>query len=163
MASDTIYIGLDPGVSGGMAAVRCDGSIFAIAAWDSEASAHEFISAVQDEAGDSYHDCNIEAAIERVGGFIKGNPAPGSAMFKFGESFGWLRGLLAGKQIPYCTVRPQDWQKGLGVTGKQLARKRSLKDIAAQRFPQAKPTLKTADALLIADWLRRQSVGQNRS
>ena len=150
---ETIYLGIDPGTSGGMAAMYANGALIKAVAWSSESEAVDFISNLQgDELG------LVEAVIERVGGFIKGNPAPGSAMFRFGESFGWLRGFLAGSRIAYCTVRPQDWQKGLGVIGEKAARKRSLRDIASQRFPDAKPTLKTADAILLADWLRRQSV-----
>ena len=32
-------------------------------------------------------------------------------MFKFGSGWGLVRGILAGRQIPYVLVRPQEWQK----------------------------------------------------
>lgn len=147
-----IFVGIDPGESGGMTAMFADSSILFARPWKGEVEAIESIQFAAEHGG-------VEAAIERVGGFIQGNPMPGSKMFRFGESYGWLRGLMSGLRIPYCTVRPQDWQKGLGIKKCERGeRKRALRDLAAQRFPDVKATLKTADSILIAEWLRRETV-----
>jgi hypothetical protein len=54
-------------------------------------------------------------------------------------------------------VRPQTWQKNLGIgTSRTCASKtewkNKLKALAQRKFPDAKVTLATADALLILDY-----------
>ena len=104
----------------------------------------------------------ISAVMEQVGGYIRprgkdGGAQPGSAMFNFGEGFGFLRGVLMGLGIPLRMVRPQEWQKQLclGAPADKSARKRALKSKAQELYPGLKPTLKTCDALLILDWANR--------
>jgi hypothetical protein len=101
------------------------------------------------------------AYMEQVGGFIAGNPAPGSAMFNFGDGYGYLRGILAALRVELRLVRPQVWQKGIpGIAGAVKGqRKRALKEHAARLFPHLKVTLKTADALCIADYAIRMERG----
>lgn len=101
----------------------------------------------------------VVAYVEQVQGHI-GKPQPGSAMFKFGQSFGYWLGLLAAFHVRTVLVRPQTWQKGLiGSTLKGADRKRALRDEAARRFPQVKVTLDNADALLLLDYAQRQAEG----
>lgn len=98
----------------------------------------------------------VVAYVEQVGGHI-GKPQPGSAMFRFGQSFGYWLGLLAALHVRTVLVRPQVWQKGLtGSTLKGPDRKRALRDEAARRFPQVKVTLDNCDALLLLDYAQRQ-------
>ena len=98
----------------------------------------------------------VFACIEKVGGYIAGNAAPGSAMFNFGENYGFWQGMLMGLSIPLHIVTPQKWQSGLNGLAKKTGaeRKRALKDCAAQMYPQCKVTLQTCDALLIAHWAK---------
>lgn len=94
---------------------------------------------------------SVTAVIEQVGAM----PGQGvTSMFSFGENFGWWQGLLNGLGVPFQRVRPQEWQKGLAGLQKLKGadRKRRLKSLAAEQFPNAKPTLATADALLIGAW-----------
>jgi Holliday junction resolvasome RuvABC endonuclease subunit len=78
-----------------------------------------------------------------------------STSFKFGEVTGFMRGLLAANKLPYDRVAPQTWQR-IYLHGKKFEktaeRKRALKAIAEELFPAMKPTLQTADAMLIANW-----------
>jgi len=84
------------------------------------------------------------------------------SMFKFGMNYGIWKGILASFGIPFREITPRTWQKG--VIAKAQDKKPAL--AAAQRmFPQAKLTGPRggakdgrADALLIADWCRRQYV-----
>jgi hypothetical protein len=98
------------------------------------------------------------AYLEQVGGYIKGQPQPGSSMFKFGEGFGWIKGVLAAYQIPFIRIRPQTWQKSFSAIRRpgedKTAHKRRLKAIAAERYPHLAPqiTLLTADSLLLLDY-----------
>jgi hypothetical protein len=95
---------------------------------------------------------SLVAYVEQVGGYI-GKPQPGSAMFKFGTSYGRALGALEALRIRTVLVRPQVWQKtiGLGSTLKGPDRKRALRDIAKRLYPQHGVTLANCDALLILE------------
>lgn len=72
------------------------------------------------------------AVIEQVSGYI-GNSQPGSAMFKFGQSYGTLRMALTAAYIPFDEVRPATWQKAMGVAPrKKLKAKRGTKEKLAE-------------------------------
>lgn len=97
--------------------------------------------------------------IEKVSGFI-GNARPGSHMFKFGEGFGFLKGVLMATGWKIILVRPQAWMKDLGLCNSQKLPtnkwKNVLKDEACRLYPDQKPTLATADALLILEYARKE-------
>jgi hypothetical protein len=102
------------------------------------------------------------AYLELVGGYIGGAGAPGSAMFNFGDGYGYLRGCLAMAKVKTILVRPQKWQKGIpgcggGIKGPE--RKRALKEHAARLFPDLTVTLATADALGIAHYAAQEERG----
>ena len=155
----TRILSIDPGASGGVVELYPDGQVSAIAMPD-EADLRDTIAAFAQMArteGD-----RAVCYLELVGGFIAGNPVPGSAMFNFGNGYGYVRGLLAANGIETRLVRPQTWQAGIpGVRGEKDKgnRKRALKEHAARLFPALKVTLSTADALCIADYARRQENG----
>jgi hypothetical protein len=92
--------------------------------------------------------------IEKVGGYIGGKGAPGSAMFNFGRNVGFLHGLIAASKTRVIEVPPQRWQKTIGAgTSKTHGKnwKSHLKGLAQQRQPSLHITLKTADAVLIME------------
>jgi hypothetical protein len=105
---------------------------------------------------------DLVCVLEEVGGFA-GKAQPGSAMFRFGEHFGFIKGAVQALGIRLVLVRPQVWQKGFGLgTASACASKtewkNKLKAEAQRRFPHLNVTLKTADALLMLDHaLRAQS------
>jgi hypothetical protein len=74
-------------------------------------------------------------------------------MFKFGTSYGRALGALEALKIRTVLVRPQVWQKtiGLGSTLKGPERKRALRDIAKRLYPSHNVTLTNCDALLILE------------
>lgn len=143
-------IGIDPGKGGGVAIFWEDGKREAHPYKNDEDTFELLESIASGEA-------ETTVFLELVGGFA-GVRHPGSFMFNFGDGFGYYRGLLRGLEISTRLVRPQEWQKGIpGLKGlKGDDRKRALKVHAARIFPELKPTLKTCDAILIADWGRRQ-------
>lgn len=154
---DTRLIAIDPGASGGIA--LWDGA--SAAAWampETEAEiAHDFIQLVSSSAA-----AQITAYVEKVGGYVAGNRTPGSAMFNFGRNYGFILGALAALGVRTVLVTPQQWQKalGLGHRGKdtdKAAWKRKLKAEAGRLYPGLAPTLKTADALLILEYARRDA------
>ena len=95
------------------------------------------------------------AVLEDVGGFI-GVPQPGSRMFVFGRGYGQLEGILIGLGYQLIRVKPQAWQKALSLstrTGESKPdHKRRMREKALDLFPQLRPTLEQADALLILWW-----------
>lgn len=147
-----MLIAIDPGKSGAIAVQNEAGTfVFPMREQESDIVAH--IKSLKE--CDSVNP--IEVIIEKVGGFT-GRPQPGSRMFTFGRGVGVIIGALCALGIPFREVRPQEWQKvaGLGsskgMTPPQW--KRHLKDEATKRFPHLKPTLKTADAILMLSWFR---------
>ena len=94
--------------------------------------------------------------LEAVGGYV-GVRQPGSAMFKFGENSGFMKGVVQTLGIKLVLVRPQTWQKAFGLgtasgCASKTVWKNKLKAEAQRRFPHLTVTLKTADALLILEW-----------
>lgn len=148
MNPDKRVIGIDPGASGGIAELWVGGEVAVYPMMD-DADLSDYFATTADGA---------IVVMELVGGFVGGKGNPGSAMFRFGNGYGYIRGLLAAFGTPLHLVRPQVWQAGIpGVKGNEKPqRKRALKEHAARLFPRAEGiTLKTCDALLIAEWGRR--------
>lgn len=155
----TLYIGIDPGASGAWAELWPDGKV-CIGKFDDPAAIRDNFEIVgqiiKKTAWDKYEGFeHVTIALEQVGGYV-GKQQPGSAMFKFGQNFGWWQGLLMGVRLPFMLVRPQEWQKGIpNMHGKKGPdRKRALRDYAAMLYPNQKVTLNNADALLIAAWAK---------
>ena len=153
-----IVIGIDSGANGGVCVLYPDKAAFA-APIGSITELRDILEIAKKYAEAKSH--SLDCFVEEVTGYIGGKPQPASRSFVLGKSYGSILGLLVGLGIPFHTVRPQKWQTGLsGVRGiEYTARKRRLKEIAAERYPQLKPTLKTADAILIADYGKGASYG----
>lgn len=146
-----IYIGIDPGKNGALAAI------------DRGTSAGEKVFSIPFN-GESYRDMlrvlaqeKCVCALEQVGAM----PGQGvTSMFNFGENFGFIRGLLEAYSIPYQTVRPQKWKKEYGLG----ASKQDSITVCKRLFPEARllPTEKSkkesdgmAEALLLAEYAAR--------
>jgi len=139
-----IYLGIDPGKSGAIAAVWDDGEAYSsFAPGDgTEADVAEFLQA--------FDLANARAVIEKVAS----SPQMGvTSAFTFGRSYGFLRGVLAASKVPYVEVSPQRWQKAMEcLTGGD---KNKSKQKAQQIWPTIKITHRNADALLLAEYGRR--------
>lgn len=133
--------------------------------------------------GDLVHHCRLDLTERDVCDFLvghKGTPSfaylervhsfPGqgvSSSFKFGVSYGFLRGLLIGLQIPFEEVSPHKWQLALGCARpagqpkeSQTDHKNRTKSRAQQLFPGIKVTHAIADSLLLAEFGRRLRTGE---
>ena len=142
-------IGVDPGASGGFACWRADNSFTAFGMPATEGDQIQLIRELI-APGETI------AFVEQVGGFT-GKGQPGSAMFSFGRNFGFILGVLQALNVRIELVRPQKWQKplGLGTASGCASRtewKNKLKGCAQRLYPALKPTLSTADALLILSY-----------
>lgn len=142
-------IAIDPGKDGGIA-VRFSEYKEAYPMPDTFGDIIDLLRSIYAPSG------NIVCYLEKVSGFA-GKGRPGAHMFKFGEGFGFLQGVIMSASIKLVLVRPQEWQKhfALGTaaacTGKREW-KNKLKAEAQRRYPRLDVTLKTADALLLLDY-----------
>jgi Holliday junction resolvasome RuvABC endonuclease subunit len=80
-----------------------------------------------------------------------------SSTFKFGMAVGAIQAIVELTRAPWVIVRPQNWKKDMGVT----AQKSTSLDLARSLWPNA-PLGRVkdhgvAEALLLAEWIRRQS------
>ena len=161
----TTYIGIDPGLTGAVAAIGPLGQVRAVR--DTPTITVRHGKRVRLE-----YDVNaMETAIAALIGF-EHNPAyiaiealnarPGqgvTSMFRLGYGLGLWEGIAAAFKIPVLRVQPQRW-KGAMLDGMGKGKGESL--LQAQRlFPAAAAELRLkkhegrAEALLIAEWLRR--------
>ena len=83
-----------------------------------------------------------------------------SAAFKFGVNYGKWLGILGVHKIKTVFVSPQKWQKywkerlEIILPKDKQGRKRRLKEIAKEYYPEIKVTLDTADAIVMAYYLK---------
>lgn len=149
-----IYIGIDPGQKGAIACIS-DGICLVL-------DCPETIPGMADWVGDIVRGHQkIRAAIEKVHAFYKSSA---KSAFCFGENFGAWQAVLATYNIPYRFVTPRTWQKCVFDSAKKLDNpKKQTVELAERLFPKMEFRTKRgriidgrADALLIAEWLRRQ-------
>lgn len=139
-----IYIGIDPGKSGAIAAVWDDGEAFV---------GHVKGDATEADIADFLQGFDLDKA-KAVIEAVSSSPQQGVvSAFTFGRSYGFLRGVLAASKVPYIEVRPQRWQKALGCLTR--GDKNLSKAKAQQLWPKLKITHANADALLLAEYGRK--------
>ena len=138
------YIGIDPGISGGVAVIDKLDNATCIACPKTPMLMGEELFGMIPRDG-----TEIIATIEHVHAF----PTDGrSSAFKFGRNFGQWEGILSEMDVPYSLITPYAWQKHFECPkfdAKKL-RKRWLKEKAEELYPHLKITFKVSDAILIA-------------
>ena len=139
MTTPKLFIGIDPGVSGGIAVSR-DG---VMTACKMPETPHDVADVLRQEIGSS--SCLV--TIEQVGPMPKQGV---SSTFKFGRSYGFLEGVLVGLQVPYQFATPQKWQKAMNCMTK--GDKNVSKAAAQRRWPKQTITHAKADAMLICQY-----------
>ncbi len=178
--SHPVILSIDPGASGGIAWLDND-QAFAVPMPSTDVDAIEVLRSagrLRDArgAGTAY----VEQLVKHMGDGV-----PSSTMAVYASNWGILMGALMMAKWRIILVRPQEWQKelGLGITGRQKASvdgmsptaakaekkrvalinsrlktewKQKLRGEAQRRFPKIDVTLKTSDALLILEYGRTQ-------
>ena len=147
------YLGIDPGKSGALCIIYPD-----------EVIAHKCPSTatgMSDIIRNYLNACVIEnyktvVGIEKVWA----QPTNGTRhAFAFGTNYGMWLGVLGSSRIEPNFILPSKWQKtyreGKGLSKEYLERKRELKAIA-QKYVDFNVTLVTADAILIAKYLKEE-------
>lgn len=140
-----LYMGSDPGKSGATAFL-CEGELW----WVKHSETPHDITREIVTALARSTPGEVFAIIESVHAM----PGQGvSSTFKFGQSYGFLLGLLTALSIPYETVTPRKWQSYMGCLTR--GDKNVSKSRAQELFPDVKVTHAIADAILIAEYNRR--------
>lgn len=143
-----IYIGIDPGKDGAMA-MLFDGS--------READIWPFSPESYKTVCETYGRYPAKCCLERVGAM----PGQGvTSMFKLGENFGFIQGLLTAYSIPYELVTPQKWKREFQITGDKNSSvavcKRLFPGVSLRRTDGCKKDHDgMAEALLMAEYARR--------
>lgn len=144
------YIGIDPGKKGGYVWIM-DGQVTA-RPWDD-------VFFVQDMHCLAMMDEPKVAAVEKVGAM----PGQGvTSMFSFGQSYGFILGVLTALGIGYQLVPPRKWKAEFGLLNTQ---KQASVDVAKRLFPGVsllpsdrcrKESDGMADALCLCEYARRK-------
>lgn len=146
-------LGIDPGVKGGMALLRLDGTIASVWTFKPRMDESELVDCVRDAVSLLRAYESWECAFEKVG-YMPSDGGQGA--FTFGAVNGLLRGSLLALGIRPRYVYPQAWQGALECLSG--GNKRITLVRACQLFPTEKVTHASADALLIAEYGRRRLV-----
>lgn len=144
-----MYVGVDPGKKGAFAIISDDGKAH-VDAWDEE----RFIYCIK-----RVSDRRVVAAVEKVGAM----PGQGvTSMFSFGQSYGFIMGVLRALGISYQLVPPAVWKREFGLL---RADKQASIETCKQLFPGVsllpgeqcrKDSDGMAEALLIALYAQRK-------
>ena len=144
------YIGIDPGVSGGLVMIDEEGDISAIKCPKKVVDmAATFLSAIGSTAPE-----DVKFLMERV--WARPNNASSRA-FAFGVNYGQWLGISASADVHIHTQLPQHWISWFGCEKGMESRDRKnwLKDKAKELYPELKKvTLATADSVLIAHYAK---------
>jgi hypothetical protein len=150
-------LSVDPGKLGGMALAR-DGKF--VDCWPMPETEGDVMDVLKNVALQHYSESNrVDAPCICYIEAVHAMPKQGvTSTFTFGRGYGFVLGVLMSHSFKIVTVTPQRWQKALGITPSEskTKHKNKLKAKAQELYPNVKPTLKTADALLILEWARKQ-------
>lgn len=145
------YVGVDPGVSGGIGVLQPSQKNFS-RCYKMPETETDILNLFQKLKAESNGE--IKALIEKV----HATPIQGvKSAFMFGGSYYGLRMAMLATGISFEEVQPSKWQLLLGCRTK--GDKNVSKNRAQELFPELKITHAVADALLIAEYLKRSEQG----
>ena len=155
-----IYVGVDPGKKGGYAVIYYDLSgrqHVDVFPWDDDAFVREMVGWNGDFA--AHEGGGLVACVEKVGA-MHGQGV--TSMFSFGQSYGFILGVLAALGIGVQLVPPGTWKKEFSLIGKDKA---ASIEVCKRLFPGVnllatdkcrKDSDGMAEALLLACYAKRQ-------
>ena len=145
-------IGIDPGVSGGIAWARLNENMTANLVQavkmpkspDNPQKALEDLFNVLELITKGYH---TVCYLENVGFYRPGNSAVSAV--KFGKHVGHLQMALVALKIDTVKIVPSKWMKGvlIEVPKEKGTRKHEIKELMQKMYPEIKVTLALSDAL----------------
>ena len=155
----TAYVGIDPGMTGGIAYVTATGVLgdcVQMPTHDGEVSGW-MLAQILEVYREDIQD-RMVVVVENVHSMPKQGV---SSTFKFGKSFGIVLGVVQGMGLPMHRVTPQAWKKTHTLIGKDKDASRGL---ATELWPSMsmhwsrKKDNGVSDAALIAEHARRENL-----
>ena len=149
----TIFIGIDPGKSGGIAYIDTETKIVYTIPYNDKALID--LCRYEGYGGNTEH---IMCCLEKVGAM----PGQGVvSMFSFGQSVGYIKGVLESFRIPYQEITPQKWKREFSLTSDKAKSaevcRKLFPDISLLATPRCKkPHDGMTEALLMAEYARRK-------
>ncbi len=156
---NTVFIGIDPGLHGAIAAITPNRIELHDTPILSIGTKRNYNASAMAMLLRSYKETypTLLVGLE----WVHSMPGQGVAStFLFGESFGAWKGILASLCVPHQLISPQAWKRSM-MAG-QPKEKDASRLVALRLFPEVSDRLQLkkdhgrADALLIAEYLRRQ-------
>lgn len=145
MSGPTHFVGIDPGVNGGIAVL--DRSARVVWVCRMPATPSELVAKLQ---------LLPKTSVVLVE-FVRSRPRMASqSVFTFGRGFGRIEGAIAAAGLASSFVTPKVWQTAMDC--RTAGDKNITKERAARLFPLLRVTHAIADALLIAACCRRLEV-----
>lgn len=151
-----IYMGIDPGLKGGIAVLHIDKDTNRVYQAETYPYSQDKLKELSYNLSREWAD-NVLCFVEKVSAMPKQGV---TSMFNFGVSFGYIQGVLESFEVPYQLVSPQKWKKHFGLDNdksKSIA-------LCKRLFPGVSllPTERCrkdsdgmAEALLIAQYAKR--------
>ena len=142
-----LYLGIDPGQSGGWALLDDHGQAYECALYE---DAEQMKWLIENLHGKFF---SVNATLEKVHSMPKQGVA---STFKFGVNFGWWQGVLDANLVSYELITPVRWMKAVLDSGDRSKAHRL--SFARRKWPDA-PLSRVkdngvADALCLAEYAR---------
>jgi hypothetical protein len=158
-----MFGGIDPGQNGGLALLRCanNGEVISYGSWNfRNRTDRDIFSILKHDAVPVTDQESVFFLVEKQGVRPKTDRPKNIATLH--DQAGMLRGFLVALKIPFEYVQPGIWQRHYGLIfpakTKPTVKKNKHKQRAQELYPLKPVTLATCDALLIAEYARRQHI-----
>ena len=106
----TVFIGIDPGKKGGIAYIDTQDNVSVTVPY----SDTMLIDLCRHFSGVEGVVCCLEKVSARPGQGVV-------SMFSFGQSVGYIKGVLESRHIPYQEITPQKWKSEFGLNSDKAA------------------------------------------
>ncbi|WP_333615725.1 DUF460 domain-containing protein [Bacteroides pyogenes] len=148
-------VGIDPGLNGAIAVLDMNGNLVEVTKMPQ--TPHDILDFIR-----KYEGSDCVCYLEKVGQGMPGQSSKATATFA--RHNGHLEMALMACGIKTEMVLPNRWEKSYSLGSSKGHSKTEWKNIlktkAQQLFPNVKVTLALADALLIAEYARKQELGE---
>lgn len=147
----TVFIGIDPGKTGGIACIDTESGICYTVPYNDK-------TLIDMCSYESRNGQNVVCCLEKVGAM----PGQGVvSMFSFGQSVGYIKGVLESFRIPYQEITPQKWKREFSLTSDKAKSaevcRKLFPDVSLLATPRCKkPHDGMTEALLLAEYARRK-------
>lgn len=153
-----VIIGIDPGSNGGIAVLDMEGNVVFVRKMPD--TPQDILECLRKFAGTELFNSEAICYLEKVGMGMPGQSSKATATFA--RHCGHLEMALLALGIKTNDVTPNKWEKsyqlGKSSDSSKTEWKNKLKAKAQQLFPKEKVTLAICDALLLAEYGRKQEV-----